>query len=209
MFKVCCAFSLNSPCLVTFTLKRVPEQTRCSRKGLLVWLSPGILNTGAHCWGYPKGQTPLEMYSRTSLCYPQRTVLGPRRCESFLWTSMGNSGKSSGKSNKGRAFFSFSAVLIQLSAQKTGFWMHIFTVLRSCSARSGPHCTGHHKSKTYNSFVPCGQFLYFYLLQNLSAHRAFVYSLFHSTWFFSIFLISTLLPFLVLPRSVSSGSRGS
>lgn len=64
--------------------------------------------------------------------------------------------------------------------------MHIFTALRSCSSGSGPHCAGHYKSKTCSSFVPCEQFMYFYLQQNLSAHRAFVYSLFQSIWFFSV-----------------------
>lgn len=52
-----------------------------------------------------QGPNPLEMCSKTSLCYPQRTMLGHGRCESFIWISMRNSGKSFEDKNKGRAFF--------------------------------------------------------------------------------------------------------
>lgn len=52
-----------------------------------------------------QGPNPLEMCSKTSLCYPQRTMLGHGRWASFIWISMRNWAKSSGDKNKGRAFF--------------------------------------------------------------------------------------------------------
>ena len=94
--------------MVTFILKRMPEQTQHSRKGLGVWLGPDIQNMGVYCRGYPKGQTS----SLETVGCPRGAALGPGKYEPFVWTSMRNSGKRGrlqtkalGMGTRERAFF--------------------------------------------------------------------------------------------------------
>lgn len=109
---------LNSFWLASFILKRMPEQTQHSRKGLGVCLSPDIKNMGAYCWGYLRSQTPcLEIYSASSLSCPWEAALGPGQHETFIWTCMRNPGKRRRLQTK---------ALGTGTRERTCFWGHFF-----------------------------------------------------------------------------------